>query len=62
MKRMPIGLAALLLAIAALPAHAAFHLFRIDQVYSSADSTVQYVVITESTGSGGRSVIAPYTV
>lgn len=54
MKRMPIGLAALLLAIAALPAHAAFHLFRIDQIYSSADSSVQYVVITESTGSPGE--------
>jgi hypothetical protein len=55
MKRIPIGLAALLLSLSALPSHAAFHLFRIDQVYSSADSTVQYVVITESTGSNGES-------
>jgi hypothetical protein len=52
---MLIGLAAMLLALGgALPSQAAFHLFRIDQVYSSADSTVQYVVITEATGSNGE--------
>ena len=54
MKRMLIGVAALLLALGALPSDAAFHLFRIDQVYSSADSTVQYVVMTEVTGSNGE--------
>jgi len=54
MKRMSIGLAALLLALAAQPSLAAFHLFKIDQVYSSADSAVQYVVITEMTGSNGE--------
>jgi len=35
----------------ALPASAEFHLFRIDQVYSNADGSVQYVVMRESTGS-----------
>lgn len=54
MKRMLVGLAALALAAGALPSKAAFHLFRIDQLYSSPDSTVQYVVITESTGSPGE--------
>jgi len=54
MKRVSIALATLLLALGALPSQAAFHLFRIEQIYSSADSTVQYVVITESTGSRGE--------
>ena len=44
MKRMLVGLATLLLGVIAVPADAAFHLFRIDQVYSSADSKVQYVM------------------
>lgn len=35
----------------ALPATAEFHLFRIDQVFSNADGSVQYVVMRESTGS-----------
>jgi len=38
----------------AAPTHAAFHLFRIDQVYSNADGTVQYVVMRETTGSNGE--------
>ena len=33
------------------PAAAAFHLFRINEVYSSADGTVQFVELKESTGS-----------
>src|SRR5438045_1974238 len=41
-------------ALSIAPAHAAFHLFRIDQVYSNADGSVQYVVIRESTGSNGE--------
>ena len=36
------------------PAHAAFHLFRIDQVYSNADGSVQYVVIREMSGANGE--------
>jgi hypothetical protein len=46
----------LVLAFAALaaPAEAAFHLFRIDQVYSNTDGTVQYVVMREATGSNGE--------
>src|SRR5581483_9042494 len=46
---------ALLLACAALPAQASFHLFKIDQVYSNSDGEVQYVVLRESTGSNGES-------
>jgi hypothetical protein len=36
------------------PAHAAFHLFRIDQIYSNSDGSVQYIVIRESTGTNGE--------
>ena len=38
-----------------IPAHAAFHLYRIDQVFSNADGSVQYIVLRESTGSNGES-------
>lgn len=51
MKRAWLSLLMLAAALCALPAHAAFHLFRIDQVYSNADGSVQYVVLRESTGS-----------
>jgi len=54
MKRMLVGLATLLLGVVAVPADAEFHLFRIDQVYSSADSKVQYVMLTESAGFNGE--------
>src|SRR5690348_1619717 len=47
-------LLAVIVAVCALPAQAAFHLFRIDQVFSNADGTIQYVVLTESTGSNGE--------
>jgi hypothetical protein len=62
MKRIVVGLATLLLGVVAVPADAAFHLFRIDQVYSSADSTVQYVVLRESTGSNGENFWAGHTL
>ena len=55
MKRISIGAAVLMFSLALVaPAHAAFHLFRIDQVYSNADGTIQYVVMRESTGSDGE--------
>jgi hypothetical protein len=38
----------------AMPAQAAFHLFRIDQVYSNANGNVQYIVLRESTGSNNE--------
>jgi hypothetical protein len=43
------------LAACAWPAQAAFHLFRIEQVFSNADGSVQYVVLREATGSNGES-------
>jgi hypothetical protein len=54
MKRMLTTLAAIALAFGAASAQAAFHLFRIDQVYSNADGSVQYVVMREATGTDGE--------
>jgi hypothetical protein len=54
MKRAIVALALLAVALAAASAHAAFHLFRIDPVYSNASGTVQYVVMREATGSNGE--------
>src|SRR5438094_6575588 len=49
-------------ALSITPAQAAFHLFRIDQVYSNSDGSVQYVVIREATGSNGEHRWAGLTV
>jgi hypothetical protein len=47
--------AAFALATVAAPgALATFHTFRIDQVYSNADGTIQFVVLVEATGSNGE--------
>ena len=54
MKQTCVRLLAAMLALCALPVHAAFHLFRIDQVYSNATGNVQYVVMREVTGSNGE--------
>ena len=51
MKRFCTVLVAISLAFSAVSVHAAFHLFRIDQVYSNADGSVQYVVMRETSGS-----------
>ncbi|HKU86930.1 MAG TPA: hypothetical protein VJV77_11400 [Casimicrobiaceae bacterium] len=47
-----------LAAIFAAPALASFHLFRIDQVYSNAEGTIQFVVLVEATGSNGEDLWA----
>src|SRR5215831_732284 len=43
-----------LMMFAASGAHAAFHLFQIEQIFSNADGTVQFVVLHEFTGSNGE--------
>jgi hypothetical protein len=43
-------------AACAIPAQAAFHDFRIDQVFSSADGEVQYIVMRESMGNNGENL------
>ncbi len=39
-------------------AQASFHLFRIEQLYTNADGSVQFVVLQESTGSNGENLWA----
>ena len=43
-------LGCLFLVVAAPLAHAAFHMFRIEELYSNADGSVQFVVLLESAG------------
>ncbi len=43
------------------PAHAAFHTWTIDQVYSNADGTVQYVVLRESSGFNNEQFLAGHS-
>ena len=47
MKRTLALLLALTFAVCVAPAYASFHEFKIDQVFSNADGTVQYVVMSE---------------
>lgn len=54
MKRALLGVAALALAVCIAPAYASFHNFRIDQVYTNADGSVQYVVMREAFGTNGE--------
>jgi hypothetical protein len=44
------------LALCAPLAHAAFHLFRIEQLYTNADGTVQFVVLREAAGVNGENL------
>ncbi len=50
-------------AFVALSAQATFHTFRIDEVFSNADGTVQYVVLREAEGLSGQQFLAglPFT-
>jgi hypothetical protein len=54
MKRWLISMFATLSLLAASGAGASFHLFQIEQIYSNADGTVQFVVLHEFTGTNGE--------
>lgn len=41
--------------VSASSAFASFHLFRIEQIFSNADGTVQFIVLRESAGANGES-------
>jgi hypothetical protein len=56
-----IGLLVALSAVAPR-AHAAFHLFRIEQIYSNADGTVQFVVLHEAFGANGENLWANHAL
>ena len=45
---------AAIVAACSVSAHAAFHLWRIDQIYSNSDGEVQYIVLRESSGTTGE--------
>jgi hypothetical protein len=50
--------ALMFLLLAAFAANANFHLFRIEQIYSNADGTVQFIVLRESFGMNGEDLWA----
>lgn len=56
MKRWFWSLIAMVLLAAAPGAHAAFHMFRIEQLYSNADGTVQFIVLHECCGFNGENL------
>lgn len=56
-----LGLSTLLAAFV-LPAQASFHLFRIVEVYSNADGSLQYIMLHESTGSNGENLWSGQTL
>ena len=60
MKRL-LGLCLVILSLLAAPAsRASFHLFVIDQIYSNADGTVQFIVL--STSAGGQEFVGGHAV
>ncbi|HTQ01855.1 MAG TPA: hypothetical protein VMN56_21230 [Casimicrobiaceae bacterium] len=52
------ALAALALLLGASAAQAAFHLWRIDQIYTNADGSVQFVVLKECCGQNNENLLA----
>jgi hypothetical protein len=56
------GLAAAAFGCLALPAAASFHTWVIEQLYSNADGTIQYVMLHESAGFDGESFLNGYTL
>ena len=55
-------LVAFALALCVAQAQAAFHLYRIEQLYTNADGTVQFVVLGETTGADGENQWAGRTL
>ncbi len=57
--RVPAAIAA---ALFSLPACASYHTYVIDELYSNADGTVQYVVLHEALGMNGQNLLAGHTL
>ena len=53
---------ALSCAVAAVAAHATYHTLEVEEVYSNADGTVQYVVLHESAGMDGQNQLTGKTL
>ena len=60
-QRMRAALAAAA-ALAASSALASYHTFRIDEIFSNADGTIQYVVLHESVGADGENALMGHTL
>ncbi|MFI4952911.1 MAG: hypothetical protein ACHP7M_07205 [Burkholderiales bacterium] len=60
MPNSPRWLMVLALAFVATAARAEFHTFQIEELYSNADGTVQYIVLHESQGMDGENLLATH--
>ncbi len=56
------SLAAIAAALVSLAVHASYHTYQIDELYSNADGTVQYVVLHEASGMNGQNLLAGHTL
>jgi len=62
MKRLIHWMPAVALLLAATAADASYHTLRIEQIFSNADGTVQFVVLHESLGMNGENLLAGHTL
>jgi len=62
MKRLIHWALGALLASAALAASASFHTFQVDQIFSNADGTIQYVVLHEFQGANGENMLSGHSI
>jgi Repeat of unknown function (DUF5648) len=46
----------------AFSAHASFHTFQINEIYSNADGTIQFIELKESAGASGQNFLAEHTL
>ena len=51
-----------LLASAALAASASFHTFQVEQIFSNADGTIQYIVLHEFQGMNGQNMLSGHAI
>jgi len=56
-RRFLLAALSLAAALVALPARATFHTYQIQEVFSNADGTVQYVVLHEAIGANGQNLL-----
>src|SRR5689334_13084105 len=61
-KRSLRWLLAIVVMLAATGAWPTYHTFQIEQIYSNADGTVQFVVLHESLGADGENLLAGHTL
>ncbi len=62
MSRFIHWVSAVVLAIAATAADASYHTFQIEQIFSNADGTIQFIVLHESLGMDGENMLGGHTL